>query len=66
MAGGEWYAGNYDAIIEWLRFGATCVDTGGMPTNTLARAAYVARRAAHFRVRLDGSISVDRKRVKAS
>ncbi len=61
-------AGQKVAIIERLRFGGTCVNTGCIPTKTLiasARAAYVARRGADFGVRIDGSISLDMKRVKA-
>ena len=56
------------AIIERKRFGGTCVNTGCTPTKTLvasARAAHVARRAEHFGVTIDGSISVDMKKVKA-
>lgn len=61
-------AGHKVAIIERAKFGGTCVNTGCIPTKTLvasARAAYVARRAADFGVMIDGSISVDMKRVKA-
>ena len=56
------------AIIERKRFGGTCVNTGCTPTKTLvasARAAYVARRGADFGVMIDGSITVDMKKVKA-
>ncbi|QOY90904.1 FAD-containing oxidoreductase [Paludibaculum fermentans] len=61
-------AGQKVAIIERAKFGGTCVNTGCIPTKTLvasARAAYIARRAADFGVMIDGSISVDMKRVKA-
>jgi pyruvate/2-oxoglutarate dehydrogenase complex dihydrolipoamide dehydrogenase (E3) component len=56
------------AILERKRFGGTCVNNGCIPTKTLvasARAAYVARRAADFGVRIDSAISVDMKQVKA-
>jgi pyruvate/2-oxoglutarate dehydrogenase complex dihydrolipoamide dehydrogenase (E3) component len=56
------------AIVERKDFGGTCVNTGCVPTKTLvasARAAYMARRAAEFGVRIDGSIHVDMARVKA-
>jgi pyruvate/2-oxoglutarate dehydrogenase complex dihydrolipoamide dehydrogenase (E3) component len=55
------------AIIERKRFGGTCVNTGCIPTKTLvasARAAYVARHAGEYGVMIDGSITVDMKRVK--
>ncbi len=55
------------AIIERSLFGGTCVNVGCIPTKTLvasARAAYMARRGAHFGVNIDGSITVDMKRVK--
>jgi pyruvate/2-oxoglutarate dehydrogenase complex dihydrolipoamide dehydrogenase (E3) component len=61
-------AGRTVAIIERHLFGGTCVNTGCIPTKTLvasARAAYVARRAADFGVMINGSITVDMKRVKA-
>jgi pyruvate/2-oxoglutarate dehydrogenase complex dihydrolipoamide dehydrogenase (E3) component len=56
------------AIIERKLFGGTCVNVGCIPTKTLvasARAAYMARRGAHFGVTIDGSINVDMKKVKA-
>ncbi|MEW6211510.1 MAG: FAD-containing oxidoreductase [Acidobacteriota bacterium] len=56
------------AVIERKRFGGTCVNNGCIPTKTLvasARAAYVARRAADYGVMIEGSISVDMKKVKA-
>ncbi len=56
------------AIIERHLFGGTCVNTGCIPTKTLlasARAAYLARRAADFGVMINGSITVDMKKVKA-
>lgn len=60
-------AGMQVAIIERKQFGGTCVNTGCIPTKTLvasARAAYMVRRAADFGVMIDGSISVDMKKVK--
>ncbi len=56
------------AIIERKLFGGTCVNVGCIPTKALvasARAAYMARRGADFGVAIDGSISVDMKKVKA-
>ncbi len=56
------------AIIERKRFGGTCVNNGCIPTKTLiasARAAHVARRAGEYGVMIDGSITVDMKKVKA-
>jgi pyruvate/2-oxoglutarate dehydrogenase complex dihydrolipoamide dehydrogenase (E3) component len=61
-------AGMKVAIIERKLFGGTCVNTGCIPTKTLiasAYAAHMARRAADFGVSIDGSVSVDMKRVKA-
>jgi pyruvate/2-oxoglutarate dehydrogenase complex dihydrolipoamide dehydrogenase (E3) component len=61
-------AGMRVAVIERKRFGGTCVNNGCIPTKTLvasARAAYVARRAADFGVRIEGRVSVDMKAVKA-
>jgi pyruvate/2-oxoglutarate dehydrogenase complex dihydrolipoamide dehydrogenase (E3) component len=55
------------AIIERKLFGGTCVNTGCIPTKTLvasARAAHMARRAGDFGVMIDGTISVDMKKVK--
>src|SRR6516225_9304259 len=56
------------AIIERKGFGGTCVNTGCTPTKTLiasAYAAHVARRAADYGVRIEGSVNVDMKAVKA-
>jgi len=61
-------AGMKVAVVERKLFGGTCVNTGCIPTKTLvasARAAYLARRAADFGVMIDGSVSVDMKKVKA-
>jgi pyruvate/2-oxoglutarate dehydrogenase complex dihydrolipoamide dehydrogenase (E3) component len=61
-------AGRKIAIIERKLFGGTCVNTGCTPTKTLvasAYVAYVARRAADYGVRIEGSVSVEMKAVKA-
>ena len=61
-------AGMKVAVVERARFGGTCVNNGCIPTKTLvasARAAYVARRADEFGVRIEGRIGVDMKKVKA-
>ena len=61
-------AGRRVAIVERKRFGGTCVNNGCIPTKTLvasAQAAYVARRAAEFGVRIAGPVTVDMKAVKA-
>ena len=55
------------AIIERTLFGGTCVNTGCIPTKTLvssARVAHVARRVEEFGLKIDGSLTVDMKRVK--
>jgi len=55
------------AVIERKLFGGTCVNVGCTPTKTLvasARAAYMARRAADFGVRTDGTVTMDMKKVK--
>jgi pyruvate/2-oxoglutarate dehydrogenase complex dihydrolipoamide dehydrogenase (E3) component len=56
------------ALIEREHLGGTCVNDGCTPTKTLvasARAAWSARHAADFGVRLPGPVSVDMKAVKA-
>ena len=56
------------AVIERKRFGGTCVNNGCIPTKTLiasARAAHVAHGAGEYGVMIDGSITVDMKKVKA-
>jgi pyruvate/2-oxoglutarate dehydrogenase complex dihydrolipoamide dehydrogenase (E3) component len=61
-------AGRKVAIIERKLFGGTCVNTGCTPTKALVASAYVAhvaRRAADYGVRIDGSVNVDMKAVKA-
>ncbi len=68
LAGRLTAAGMKVAVIERGRFGGTCVNTGCIPTKTMvasAYAAHMARRAAEFGVTVDGSVSVDMKRVKA-
>lgn len=61
-------AGMKVALVEREHLGGTCVNDGCMPTKTLvasARAAHVARQAAHWGVRVEGAVSVDMKAVKA-
>jgi len=61
-------AGMKVAIIERQNFGGTCVNVGCIPTKTLvasAYAAHIARQAEAFGVKIDGSVSVDMKAVKA-
>jgi pyruvate/2-oxoglutarate dehydrogenase complex dihydrolipoamide dehydrogenase (E3) component len=61
-------SGKKVAIIERKRFGGTCVNNGCIPTKTLiasARAAYVARRAGEYGVKIRSSIAVDMRKVKA-
>jgi pyruvate/2-oxoglutarate dehydrogenase complex dihydrolipoamide dehydrogenase (E3) component len=61
-------AGMRTALIEREHLGGTCVNDGCMPTKTLvasARAAYVAREAARWGVKIEGRIGVDMKAVKA-
>jgi pyruvate/2-oxoglutarate dehydrogenase complex dihydrolipoamide dehydrogenase (E3) component len=56
------------ALIEREHLGGTCVNDGCTPTKTLvasARAAWSARHAAEFGVKLAGPVSVDMKAVKA-
>ncbi len=61
-------AGRKVAIIERKLLGGTCVNTGCTPTKTLVASAYVAhiaRRAADYGVRIEGTVNVDMKAVKA-
>ena len=61
-------AGRKVAIIERKLFGGTCVNTGCTPTKALvasAYAAHVVRRADDYGVRVEGSVKVDMKAVKA-
>lgn len=61
-------AGRTVALIERRGLGGTCVNDGCIPTKTLvasARAAWVAREAERFGVRIEGGVSVDMKKVKA-
>jgi len=67
LAGRLTSAGMRVALIERHLLGGTCVNTGCMPTKTLvasARAAHVARHAAHWGVSA-GPVSVDIAAVKA-
>jgi pyruvate/2-oxoglutarate dehydrogenase complex dihydrolipoamide dehydrogenase (E3) component len=61
-------AGRTVAIIERKLFGGTCVNVGCTPTKTLVASAYVAhvaRRAADYGVKIEGTVTVDMKAVKA-
>ncbi len=56
------------AVIERHLFGGTCVNTGCTPTKALvasARAAHMANRMDDFGIYIDGSVTVDMKKVKA-
>ncbi len=56
------------ALIERIRLGGTCVNTGCMPTKTMvasAYAAHLARRAADYGVTFSGPVGVDYARIKA-
>jgi pyruvate/2-oxoglutarate dehydrogenase complex dihydrolipoamide dehydrogenase (E3) component len=60
-------AGLRVAVIERDRFGGSCVNYGCTPTKSLvasARAAWMARRASEYGVRVEGSIHVDMEAVK--
>src|SRR6266849_712507 len=68
LAGRLARAGMKVAVIERKLFGGTCVNTGCTPTKTLvasAYAAHIARRAADYGVTIQGTVTVDMKRVKA-
>jgi pyruvate/2-oxoglutarate dehydrogenase complex dihydrolipoamide dehydrogenase (E3) component len=55
------------AIIERKLFGGTCVNTGCTPTKAMVASAYAAhmtRRAGDFGVTVNGSVTVDMRRVK--
>jgi pyruvate/2-oxoglutarate dehydrogenase complex dihydrolipoamide dehydrogenase (E3) component len=61
-------AGQRVALIEKAELGGTCVNNGCIPTKTLvasARAAWVARNAAHWGVQIEGAVNVDMRAVKA-
>ncbi len=61
-------AGLKTVLIEREHLGGTCVNDGCTPTKALvasARAAHMARRAADYGVRLEGTVGVDMKAVKA-
>lgn len=56
------------AIVERNLFGGTCVNNGCTPTKTMvasARVAHMARRGEEYGVMINGSITVDMKKVKA-
>jgi pyruvate/2-oxoglutarate dehydrogenase complex dihydrolipoamide dehydrogenase (E3) component len=56
------------AVIERKLLGGTCLNVGCTPTKTLvasAHAANMARRGSDYGVEIDGSVTVDMKRVKA-
>ncbi len=56
------------AIIERKLFGGTCVNTGCIPTKTMvasAYAAHMARRAGEFGVEIEGSVTIDMRKVKS-
>lgn len=61
-------AGMRVALVERDVLGGTCVNRGCMPTKALvasARAAHVARHAAHWGVLAGGPVGVDMKQVRA-
>jgi pyruvate/2-oxoglutarate dehydrogenase complex dihydrolipoamide dehydrogenase (E3) component len=61
-------AGRSVVLAERRGLGGTCVNDGCIPSKALiasARAAWVAREADRFGVRVDGAVSVDMKKVKA-
>jgi pyruvate/2-oxoglutarate dehydrogenase complex dihydrolipoamide dehydrogenase (E3) component len=61
-------AGQKVALVERRALGGTCVNDGCIPSKTLiasARAAWVARNASSFGVKVAGEVSVDMKRVRA-
>jgi len=61
-------AGMSVAIVERKLFGGTCVNTGCIPTKTMAASAYaahMARKALEYGVQTNGTVSVDMKAVRA-
>ena len=63
LAGARWRV----AIIERGRFGGTCVNTGCTPTKAMVASAYAAHtvgRASEFGLVLEGTVSVDWRRIK--
>src|SRR5512134_2085811 len=61
-------SGRRTAVLERLRFGGTCVNTGCIPTKTLvasARAIHMARRGAEFGFTVGGGVVLDLPRVRA-
>src|SRR3954466_3087828 len=68
LAGRLTAAGMSVAIIERKLFGGTCVNTGCIPTKTLAASAYaahMARRGAEYGFAFDRPLRVDMARVQA-
>ena len=64
LAGHGWKT----ALVERGELGGTCVNNGCTPTKTLvasARAAWVARHAADFGVRISGEVGIDFAAVRA-
>jgi pyruvate/2-oxoglutarate dehydrogenase complex dihydrolipoamide dehydrogenase (E3) component len=67
LAGKLTEAGWTVAFIERSLFGGTCVNVGCTPTKTLvasAKAAYMARRAKDFGVKVVGEVEVDMRAMK--
>ncbi|MDE1916876.1 MAG: FAD-containing oxidoreductase [Sphingomonadales bacterium] len=61
-------AGQKVAVIEREHLGGTCVNDGCTPTKTLvasARAAWAARHADQFGIKIEGTVAVDMRAVKA-
>jgi pyruvate/2-oxoglutarate dehydrogenase complex dihydrolipoamide dehydrogenase (E3) component len=61
-------AGMKVAVVERHKFGGTCVNNGCTPTKAMiasAYAAHLARRGGDFGVLVEGTPTVDMKRVKA-
>jgi pyruvate/2-oxoglutarate dehydrogenase complex dihydrolipoamide dehydrogenase (E3) component len=68
LAGSLTASGMKVALIERKLIGGTCVNTGCTPTKTLvasAKAAYEARRARDYGVKIDGAISIEMVEVRA-
>jgi pyruvate/2-oxoglutarate dehydrogenase complex dihydrolipoamide dehydrogenase (E3) component len=68
LAGRLAKAGQRVAVVERKLFGGTCVNTGCIPTKAMVASAYAAhmsRRGSDFGVKVEGSINVDLKAVKA-
>ena len=68
LAGRLTQEGQQVAIIERKLFGGTCVNTGCIPSKmwvASAHTAHIVKHAEEMGVIIDGSISVDMKKVKA-